>query len=182
MHIEAMQRIKNKLCKLARKGVDPIAYCGFSCNHCFLGEWCGGCRSVFSCCSYGTFHESGNCPNIVCCNEKKIDGCYECNELADCTKGFYKPDNDGAFACKAQALFIKKYGKDILEEINEYFGNKGSYYQKNYNGICYDLSFSTLPSIEIMKKFYEIDTPCLIRKKEKFNDYLNLRIEMTSKS
>lgn len=33
MHIEAMRRIKNKLCKIARKGVDPIAYCGFSCNH-----------------------------------------------------------------------------------------------------------------------------------------------------
>lgn len=33
MHVEAMRRIKNKLCKDARKGVDPIAYCGFSCNH-----------------------------------------------------------------------------------------------------------------------------------------------------
>ena len=28
MHVEAMQRIKNRLCALARKGVDPIAYCG----------------------------------------------------------------------------------------------------------------------------------------------------------
>ena len=38
MHIEAMRRIKNKLCKLAQKGVDPVAYCGFSCNHCFLDQ------------------------------------------------------------------------------------------------------------------------------------------------
>ena len=110
---------KAEIVNAARKNVDMTAYCGFSCNHCFLGEWCGGCRSVFSCCSYGTFHESGNCPNIVCCKEKKIDGCYECNELADCTKGFYKPDNDGAFACKAQALFIKKYGKDKFFQVHD---------------------------------------------------------------
>ena len=36
MHVEAMRRIKNELCKRSRKGVDPIAYCGFSCNHCFI--------------------------------------------------------------------------------------------------------------------------------------------------
>ena len=110
---------KAEIVNAARKNVDMTAYCGFSCNHCFLGEWCGGCRSVFSCCSYGTFHESANCPNIVCCKEKKIDGCYECNELADCTKGFYKPDNDGAFACKAQALFIKKYGKEKFLQVHD---------------------------------------------------------------
>ena len=39
MHIEAMRRIKNKLCSNARKGVDPAAYCGLSCNHCF---WVNG--------------------------------------------------------------------------------------------------------------------------------------------
>lgn len=38
MHIEAMRKIKNKLCKMARKGVDPVAYCGLSCNHCFLAN------------------------------------------------------------------------------------------------------------------------------------------------
>lgn len=95
-----------------------IAYCGFSCNHCFLGEWCGGCRSVFSCCSYGTFHENGSCPNVDCCQEKEIDGCYECDELAKCTKGFYKSDNNGAYACKAQALFIKKYGKEKFDNVH----------------------------------------------------------------
>ena len=51
------------------------AYCGFSCNHCFLGEWCGGCRSVFSCCSYGTLYDKGKCPNIDCCEKKGLDGC-----------------------------------------------------------------------------------------------------------
>lgn len=97
------------------------AFCGFSCNHCFLGEWCGGCRSAFSCCSYGTLFDGGNCPNIVCCKEKNIDGCYECDALETCTKGFYKSDNDGANACKAQAIFIKKHGKDKFFQVQDRF-------------------------------------------------------------
>ena len=111
MHIEAMQRIKNKLCKLARKGVDPIAYCGFSCNHCFLSEWCGSCRTAYHVCSFATCMPDKKCPNAVCCQDKNIDGCYECEEIETCTKGFYTPENDGANAAKAQAMFIKKYGK-----------------------------------------------------------------------
>ncbi len=110
---------KAEIVEAARKDVEMIAYCGFSCNHCFLGEWCGGCRSVFSCCSYGTFHESGGCPNIKCCQEKGINGCYECNELKDCKKGFYKPDNDGAAACKAQAIFVQKYGKEKFLQVHD---------------------------------------------------------------
>ena len=70
MHIEAMQRIKNKLCRLARKGVDPVAYCGFSCNHCFLGQWCGSCRTEYNCCSFATCFENKTCPNAGCCQEK----------------------------------------------------------------------------------------------------------------
>ena len=81
MHVEAMQRIKNRLCKLARKGVDPIAYCGFSCNHCFLNEWCGSCRTAYNTCSFATVSPDGKCPNAVCCQEKGIDGCYECDRL-----------------------------------------------------------------------------------------------------
>ena len=103
---------KAEIVDKARKGVDMTAYCGFSCNHCFLGEWCGGCRSAFNCCSYGSLFEKGKCPNMECCKEKGIDGCYECGELEVCAKGFYQPDNDGANACKAQAMFIRKYGKE----------------------------------------------------------------------
>ena len=35
-------RWKAEIVKAARKDVDMVAYCGFSCNHCFLGQWCGG--------------------------------------------------------------------------------------------------------------------------------------------
>ena len=117
--LEKGAKWKAELVAAARKGVDMTAYCGFSCNHCFLGEWCGGCRSSFSCCSYGTLHYKGKCPNLACCEEKEIDGCYECSELDGCTKGFYQPDNDGANACKAQAMFIRKYGKEKFMRVHD---------------------------------------------------------------
>ena len=119
MHIEAMRRIKNKLCKIARKGVDPVAYCGFSCNHCFLAEWCGSCRTEHNTCSFATCSEGRICPNVKCCKEKTLDGCYECDELEACEKGFYVPSNDGANAAKAQALYIRKHGKkDFLRALD----------------------------------------------------------------
>ena len=118
MHIEAMQRIKNRLCALARKGVDPIAYCGFSCNHCFLGQWCGSCRTNYNACSFATCAPDKVCPNTACCQNKNIDGCYECEELETCEKGFYTPENDGANAAKAQAMFIRKYGKKAFLDVH----------------------------------------------------------------
>ncbi|MBQ4220262.1 MAG: DUF3795 domain-containing protein [Butyrivibrio sp.] len=117
MHIEAMCRIKNRLCKIVRKGADPVAICGLSCNHCFLGEWCGGCRTEYNVCSFATCSEGGICPNVKCCNEKVIDGCYECSELEVCDKGFFVSTNDGASAAKAQSLFIKKYGKKAFLKV-----------------------------------------------------------------
>lgn len=103
---------KAQIVEAARKDIDTIAYCGFSCNHCFLGQWCGGCRSVFNCCSYGTLYDKGLCPNKKCSLEKGIEGCYACDELEHCNKGFYHKGNNGAAACKAQALFIQKHGTD----------------------------------------------------------------------
>lgn len=124
MHIEAMQRIKNKLCKLARKGVDPIAYCGFSCNHCFLGQWCGSCRTEYNVCSFATCMPDKKCPNAVCCQEKKFDGCYECSEIEHCTRGFYVETNDGAIAAKVQAMFIAKHGKKAFLQLHDLLHEK----------------------------------------------------------
>lgn len=119
MHIEAMQRIKNKLCKIARKGVDPVAYCGFSCNHCFLGEWCGSCRTEYNVCSFATCSPDKICPNVTCCKEKGLNGCYECADIESCHKGFYAEGNDGANAAKAQAMFIHKYGKKAFLKVHD---------------------------------------------------------------
>lgn len=119
MHVEAMLRIKNRLCKLARKGVDPIAYCGFSCNHCFLAEWCGSCRTAYNTCSYATCSPDGQCPNASCCREKGIDGCFECERLEACEIGFYTPSNDGANAARAQALYIRRHGKKAFLKVHD---------------------------------------------------------------
>ncbi len=119
MHIEAMRRIKNKLCKLARKGVNPIACCGLSCNHCFLGQWCGSCRTSYSVCSFATCSPDRVCPNVKCCKEKGFDGCYECENIESCENGFYISSNDGANAAKAQSLYIKKYGKKEFLKVQD---------------------------------------------------------------
>lgn len=103
--------LKAQIVADARQGIDPIAVCGLSCDHCFLGQWCGGCRSCFNCCSFGTLFEKGRCPNIVCAKRRGLEGCYACADLRDCSNGFYSEANDGAAAIKAQALFIAQHGK-----------------------------------------------------------------------
>lgn len=113
MHVEAMRRIKNKLCQQAKKGVEQIAYCGLSCNHCFLTAWCGSCRTIYNTCSFATCSPNGVCTNIACCKQKGIEGCYECDELYDCKKGFYSLGKE-TNAIRAMALFIKKYNKKEL--------------------------------------------------------------------
>lgn len=113
------EKIKAELVSFARDGVDPIAYCGFSCNHCFLGQWCGSCRSDYNCCSYATICEGGVCQNVSCCKDKQIDGCYECEDLIDCEKGFYTKGNDGADSCKAQAIFISRHGKAAILKVHD---------------------------------------------------------------
>ena len=119
MHVEAMRRIKNRLCILARKGADPVAYCGFSCSHCFLGEWCGSCRTAYNTCSFATVSPDGKCPNASCCQDRGIDGCYACEDLASCEKGFYIPSNDGANAAKAQAMYVRKHGKKEFLKVHD---------------------------------------------------------------
>lgn len=150
MHVEAMQRIKNKLCKIARKGVDPISYCGFSCNHCFLGQWCGGCRTQYNVCSFATCSPDGVCPNAKCCKENNYDGCWECDKIRNCTKGFYAPESDGANAAKVQALFIRKYGKKGFLEIHDKLHQKYEF-SKTQEIISQDLE----EGLEFLENFRE---------------------------
>ena len=44
---------------------------------------------------------------------------YWLSELKDCVNGFYQPGNDGASACKAQAMFIQKYGKEKFLKVHD---------------------------------------------------------------
>lgn len=119
MHVEAMRRIRDKLCKEARKGIDPVAYCGSSCNHCFPAKRCGSCRTGYNACSFAVSSPDGICPNTACCTEKGYDGCRECPEIMRCEKGFYTAGNDGASAAKAQALYIRKYGEKAFLKLHD---------------------------------------------------------------
>lgn len=144
MHVEAMRRIKNKLCMDARKGVDPIAYCGFSCNHCFLGKWCGSCRTDYSACSFATCFPDRKCPNVTCCKENGYDGCYECPDLLKCEKGFYAAGNDGALDAKAQAIYISKHGKKEYLEMQERLHAKYDFSKTQeilHNDVCENVKF-----------------------------------------
>ncbi|MDO4460323.1 MAG: DUF3795 domain-containing protein [Clostridia bacterium] len=127
MHVEAMRRIKNRLCELARKGVNPIAYCGFSCNHCFMGEWCGSCRTEYNACSFGTLFPDNKCPNVSCCQEKGLDGCYECDKLENCEVGFYSPTVGGCHDAKSSAMYIKKHGKKEFMKVHDRLKEKYSF-------------------------------------------------------
>lgn len=102
--IQRCMEIKGALLQEARKGTDPQGACGHHCHHCFLGQWCGGCRSVYPNCSFATLFEDGKCPNLTCSAGKGLDGCYGCEELAGCGKGYYGA-GDG-YTAKGAALFI----------------------------------------------------------------------------
>lgn len=104
------QELKAALVKEAREGVNPVSVCGHHCDYCFLGQWCGGCRSGYNCCSFATVFEDGRCPNVACAQERKLDGCYQCQDLLDCKKGYYGKENE--YIAKATALFIGEHGED----------------------------------------------------------------------
>lgn len=112
--IENCKTVKAALVAEARKGVDPVSVCGHHCDHCFLGQWCGGCRSDYNCCSYATLFPDGVCPNVRCALGKGLEGCYACGELDSCATGFYGLENQ--YAAKATAMFLRKYGKDIYSQ------------------------------------------------------------------
>ena len=137
MHVEAMQRIKNKLCQQAKKGVDQIAYCGLSCGHCFLTSWCGSCRTIYNTCSYATCSPDGVCPNTACCKEKELDGCYECDELYNCKKGFYALGKD-TNAIRVMALFIQRHDKKELLRVMDTLHSKKKF-EKIQEVLGYDV-------------------------------------------
>ena len=91
-------------------------------------------------------------------------------------KGYF--DGDGCFVfnknTKQCFLKITSHTKEILEEIS-YFFKAGNIYS---HGKDFELDFSTNPTLKIMELFYNLDTPCLKRKKEKYLEALKIRIEI----
>lgn len=89
---------------------DSVAFCGFHCGHCFLSEWCANCRSACNMCSYATLSYDNRCENEKCCSEKGLYGCFDCPELQNCKKGFFK-ETSGSIP-KACSVFIREYGAE----------------------------------------------------------------------
>ncbi|HEX2954384.1 MAG TPA: hypothetical protein VHR47_10425, partial [Bacillota bacterium] len=93
-------------------------------------------------CSFATISEDKICPNVKCAKDKGLNGCYECNELTDCVKGFYSRSNE--YLAKAAALFIKKHGED-------YYTNALS--KAIADGVKFDESGSVEQALNILEKY-----------------------------
>ena len=92
-------------------------------------------------------------------------------------KGFF--DGDGSISfnknTKQGKVTFTSYTKDILNEIQDYFNIKGNIYTDKRRSQLYSLEFSTLPSLNILKLFYNLNTPYLPRKKEKYDEWIKIR-------
>lgn len=108
-----------------------IGYCGNHCAYCFFTE-CHGCRSDIPSCSYANLFADNKCPNVVCCESLKLDGCWECKHLENCQVGFFQSGENDA---KAYALFMKKHGCGDYTKAVEKLIEKGYDYPKQFKKI-----------------------------------------------
>lgn len=129
--VENCRRIKAEWVKAARAGVDPVSVCGHHCDFCFLGQWCGGCRSGYNCCSFATISPDGICPQVKCADKKGLEGCWLCTELDGCAKGYY--GNQDEYVAKATAMFIRKHGKETYTEALRRAVETGENYPKSFD-------------------------------------------------
>lgn len=129
--VENCRRIKAEWVKAAWAGVDLVSVCGHHCDFCFLGQWCGGCRSGYNCCSFATISPDGICPQVKCADEKGLEGCWICTELDGCAKGYY--GNQDEYVAKATAMFIRKHGKETYTEALRRAVEAGENYPKSFD-------------------------------------------------
>lgn len=108
-----------------------IGYCGNHCEYCFFTE-CGGCKSNTPICSYANLFDNKRCPNVLCCENKNINGCWKCEKANDCNIGFFSSGENDA---KAYALYIKKYGTEKYTNTILKLINKGYNYPREFKDI-----------------------------------------------
>ena len=112
--------------------MQEIAYCGHHCKYCFYTN-CSGCRSENPTCSYANLFEDKKCPNVTCCKNKGINGCYECLELLNCGHGFFSREDEQV--AKATALFIQKHGLLEYDKTLKASINSGVKYPEHFNAL-----------------------------------------------
>lgn len=106
---------------------NKIAVCGCHCGYCFFSK-CGGCTSSNNFCSFAAFSKDKKCPNVECCKEKELEGCYECSDLVECKKGFFNTEQ----CAKASCIFIKKEGKEVFDKTIRNAIRNGVNYSKDF--------------------------------------------------
>lgn len=112
--------------------LDSIAPCGLVCKLCHLADSCDGCKSDNNCCGLRKMAEG--CYQYNCCEQKGIDGCWDCN-IAPCDKGMFSESHD--IRLRAFITYIKQNGKEKL--ANRLYHNvlNGIYYghSKDYDNL-----------------------------------------------
>lgn len=119
-----------------------IGYCGNHCEYCFFPD-CDGCKTDNPCCSYATLFDDKKCPNAVCCQDKGIDGCWQCDEVENCKYGFFSSGENDA---KAYALYIKKHGEKAYTD---------SIIKLLDNGYDYPKLFKKINDVDEILEFFE---------------------------
>ena len=146
--MEWCKGLSEELAKEARRGVNPVGYCGHHCGFCFLSQWCGGCRSAYNHCSYAVLNDANKCPNVSCAKDRNLNGCYECAELADCGIGYYERADE--YIAKASALFISKHGEECYANTLKRTIESGVNYPETF-----DSSGSVLNALAILEMYIQ---------------------------
>ncbi len=79
-----------------------IAYCGLACCVCAENKNCIGCQS-------GGCDQHGWCKNYICCQNKKLEGCWACDQFPCENSMLDKP------RIRAFAEFTRRYGTEELK-------------------------------------------------------------------
>jgi len=98
--------------------MDEIGYCGLDCTVCVHArknrDACAGC------------HQGGgaeDCYQRKCCEERSLDGCWECDEFP-CNNGFFA-DDAWKGLCTGFCYVIKEVGKERFSRlVRKYMGDK----------------------------------------------------------
>lgn len=116
---------------------DSIAYCGLVCKLCNSGKsgQCKGCRE-----------KNDGCSIKSCAQDKKINGCWECNEF---------PCDEGMFKNKRNMAFLKCAKKEGVHKLAEYLkknaDNGIEYHKEDGSKGDYDILDSEDAILEVLR-------------------------------
>lgn len=100
-----------------------FAPCGLNCKLCNeANNGCTGCRNGGG---------NKNCLQLICCQEKKINGCWQCHEFPCNKGGFENMEKRGIMI--AFATSIKQFGHETSYEIiSRELGSTINYQEFNF--------------------------------------------------